>query len=307
MSTLQGNTNTIENLLQTVNNLPAVGADDAVLYIDQTLTDAQKAQARTNIGAASEEEVAGKMDKVTGTEDQVIGFDENGNPVAREAPSGGSVQTDWNQADETAADFLKNKPFRETKVEIIPETEVTGADEGGVFVYYFSASGFAGNEERLLITLDGAEYEVAMFDSGHGFPVYGNLKYIGGLDTGEPFCLAVLVSDGIAGIYMDDGEPHTVKIGYNAIKKVDEKYLPGSIVLYADPPFVFSSMNFTEETIVTKAKLKEMVLSGRHIYTLVDGLYVSPMAFAITLNEPHATISFAEELGLTLYTAEYTG
>ena len=95
MSTLQGNTNTIENLLRSVNNLPNVGADDAVLYIDQTLTEAQKAQARTNIGAASEEEVAGKMDKVTGTEDQVIGFDADGDPVAREAPSGGGVSS-WN-------------------------------------------------------------------------------------------------------------------------------------------------------------------------------------------------------------------
>lgn len=61
----------LNTLIGKVNNSVKVEA--------QTLTDAQKEQARKNIGAAAE--------------------------------GAGGVQSDWNQMDETAADFIKNKPF----------------------------------------------------------------------------------------------------------------------------------------------------------------------------------------------------
>lgn len=54
-----------------------VGAKDAVIYNPQELTDEQKSQARTNIGAISASEL---------------------------------VQSDWNQNDETAKDYVKNRP-----------------------------------------------------------------------------------------------------------------------------------------------------------------------------------------------------
>lgn len=53
-----------------------VGAKDAVIYNPQELTDEQKSQARTNIGAISASEL---------------------------------VQSDWNQNDETAKDYIKNR------------------------------------------------------------------------------------------------------------------------------------------------------------------------------------------------------
>jgi hypothetical protein len=44
------------------------------------------------------------MKEVTGTQGQVIGFDANGNAVAQEI-----AQSNWNQNDETAPDYVKNR------------------------------------------------------------------------------------------------------------------------------------------------------------------------------------------------------
>ena len=56
------------------------GAENAVLYTSQSLTTEQKAQARTNIGAASASDVTGKADKVSGgTENNFAALDANGN------------------------------------------------------------------------------------------------------------------------------------------------------------------------------------------------------------------------------------
>lgn len=69
---------------------------DAVRYNPQTLTDAQKAQARTNMGAASAEDLnqlsAKKVDKDQGAENagKILGIGYDGMVAPVDAPSGGS-------------------------------------------------------------------------------------------------------------------------------------------------------------------------------------------------------------------------
>ena len=96
-------------------------AAESVLTTQQTLTNGQKAQARKNIGAAAEGE-----------------------------GGGASVQSDWNQTDETAPDFLKNKPFGDVLTEIIPETEFVGELSDGVYTVYPDSSVFSFTETFFL-------------------------------------------------------------------------------------------------------------------------------------------------------------
>lgn len=50
-----------------------------------------------------------------------------------EAGGGVSVQADWNQTDENAADFIKNKPFGEVPIVILEEQELAfNAETGGM-------------------------------------------------------------------------------------------------------------------------------------------------------------------------------
>lgn len=71
--------------LRTVRSGATAEPDNNVKYVPQTLTEAQQAQARQNIGAISESEVPAQ------------------------------VQADWNQSDDTAPDYIKNKPNIDTK------------------------------------------------------------------------------------------------------------------------------------------------------------------------------------------------
>ena len=68
-------------------------AKNAVLYVPQELTEAQKAQARQNIDAAKVGE------------------------------GGEQIQSDWNQNDDTKVDYIKNKPTIPTKVSELDNDE----------------------------------------------------------------------------------------------------------------------------------------------------------------------------------------
>lgn len=67
--------------------------DYSVKYTPQDLTEAQQAQARQNIGAGTSD-FSGSYNDLT---------DKPTIPAAQ-------VQSDWNQTDDTAVDYIKNKP-----------------------------------------------------------------------------------------------------------------------------------------------------------------------------------------------------
>ena len=94
---------------QLMERLNELEAPAAVLYTEQNLTNEQKAQARDNIGV---NESLGMTGATVGQVPAVKSVDENGAPTewgAVEFPE--QVQSDWEQTDETAADYLKNRPF----------------------------------------------------------------------------------------------------------------------------------------------------------------------------------------------------
>lgn len=100
----------------------------------------------------------------------VKAVDENGKPTEWEAvdmtSGGGSVQTDWNQTDETAADFLKNKPFGE--VETGSDTVTwDGVTDGLVYV------DISGNATTLLCCVCDAQINMNDLSSGFSFTVQG--------------------------------------------------------------------------------------------------------------------------------------
>ena len=107
-------------IVQTRNTLNAVPSgstatpDENVKYVPQDLTDAQKAQARENIGAVSANEVAQANWNETDTESPSYIQNKPTIPAAQ-------VQSDWNQSDDTAVDYIKNKPSISGKNDIPDE------------------------------------------------------------------------------------------------------------------------------------------------------------------------------------------
>lgn len=300
MSTLQGNTTTIENLLRSVNNLPNVGADDAVLYIDQTLTDAQKAQARTNIGAASAEEVAGKMDKVTGTPDQVVGFDEAGNPVAREAPSGGGGVSSWND--------LTDKPFGDIESVVLDEqsVEVTGSAP-----VYITANTTPSIGNEVVVQFDGVTYICTVLDF-YGLPFVGNKELFGETsETSEPF--AIGFEGGKAAVLVQDKtRAHSIKMSAQITVQIPNKYVNTHTKFYIsfDDNILYTTPAL--ETAATNEELAAALRLGPIILSLFDVRFYCPVDIQAGLETGYYAVSVVSCDGGTMepytyYTAEYTG
>ena len=137
------------------------------------------------------------------------------------------VQPDWNQNDETAADYVKNRPFYTgDPVEAVLVEESTVSFEGGFSEFQSTFEATVG--ETYKVYWDGTAYECTCVTSNYNLAI-GNLSIIGrGSDTGEPFLM--MINNGIAiGIVTTDTlASHTFSISGIAqeIVKIDGKYLP---------------------------------------------------------------------------------
>lgn len=137
---------------------------------------------------------------------------------------GGKVQTDWNQTDSSAADFIKNKTHYETKKVILEEQELPFVPDMGSLVGTVSVP--IENGDTLHITFDGVDYEcTATFNIALEMYIFGNLALLGSdINTGEPFLGAYAGDMTVMFLVMDEAN-HAVKIVGVGIVKLPEKYL----------------------------------------------------------------------------------
>lgn len=149
--------------------------------------------------------------------------------------SGGQVQPDWNQNDETAPDYVKNRPFYTgdlVETVLVEESTASFADTGeGFYGTEFPSTFEATVGETYKVYWDGTTYECTCVDFS-GNNIIGNLSIAGfGSDTGEPFVMEVVNGNGIAIITLDTSASHTFSIsGFTQeVVKIDEKYLPENI------------------------------------------------------------------------------
>ena len=144
--------------------------------------------------------------------------------------SGGGSQADWNQNDETAADYVKNRPGGYDIKELVTVTDET-ATSGQLLTNYSEVNTFFTEHvgEIVNVTFDGTPYQCTIINDG------GAARYVGDFDFVKyPFYI-------YSNILVDDnpynpailhtaaaGESHTVKIeGYATTPVVfDKKYLP---------------------------------------------------------------------------------
>lgn len=212
-----------------------------VVFDGKTLMDISDSTVKTYTLAKGETAYGADGEKIVGT---------------MEAGGGSSVQSDWNQTDDTAADFIKNKPFGDELVEIMPETEVVGVDEGGMFMYYLDVSLFTGDETQLKITFDGTEYDCEAYDL-YGNTAFGNGGLMGETDTGEPFLLAVNFEYALAVIAFADADAHAIGIVKLGVQPIDGKYLPDNC-LYTDFTYLYRDPDTSDASNrITKAELLE--------------------------------------------------
>ena len=137
------------------------------------------------------------------------------------------VQPDWNQNDETAADYVKNRPFYlGDLVETVLVEESTVLFENTLSEFKSTFEAQLG--ETYKVSWDGTVYECTCVTYNSRLFI-GNLSIRGfGSDTGEPFLMMISNGIAISIVVTDAPASHTFSISGIAqeVVKIDEKYLP---------------------------------------------------------------------------------
>ena len=170
-------------------------------------------------------------------------------------PSGGGAQPDWNQNDETAADYVKNRPFytgAPVETVLVEESTVPFEDDSGMYIGQLESTFSATVGETYKVSWDGTTYECACVEVSGTISI-GNLSLAGaGSDTGEPFVIGVENGQRI-GIYTaDTSASHALSISgmLPKVVKIDPKYLPIPFKPKGESYLTFSSPN--EFTLAVK-------------------------------------------------------
>ena len=144
-------------------------------------------------------------------------------------PSGGGVQSDWNQNDSTAADYVKNRPFytgNPVETVIIPTTTVAFSENSGLMSAAWPENFDLVDGQTYTISWDDTDY-VCTGILFNNVPVLGNLILFGaGENTGEPF---LFVNQGqwiVASTESATEHIIGIKVSYTPIVTLNENYLP---------------------------------------------------------------------------------
>lgn len=234
--------------------------------------------------------------------------------TARTVPQGGGggVQSDWNQTDDTAADFIKNKPFYETETVILEEQELIVDEAEGACFAELSAP--IKKNDHISIVYNGNVYDFYVF-LAEGVPYFGNPAILGGdEDTGIPFAGAYM--DGMLILIPTDSPNPTVKISIVITTQIPTKYVKTNTMFYlrGDLQYLYLDEDRTIKATakdVIKAMQQSNVLAAlpeENIYMkavsacpikLLNVSYKGMDAIAVTLTYDLRTTIYA-------YTAEYT-
>ena len=196
------------------------------------------------------------------------------------------VQSDWNQNNETAADYVKNRPFytkNPVETVLVEESTVSFAEaHEGIYGAEILPMLLATAGETYTVYWDGTAYECICVNY-MGYPVLGNLSIaFGGGDTGEPF--VIMMSNEYIVIYTTDASAsHTFSISkvLQEIVKIDTKYLPFMPKPDGESYLTFKSQNSFKIGAHENTKSWDGTLeyfSSNNTWTVWDGIsYLSAL------------------------------
>lgn len=148
---------------------------------------------------------------------KITAVDTDGVPTAWspvDMPSGGGVQSDWNQNDDTQPDYVKNRPFYSETRNVTVENVTNAALEG--FPTFVAG-------DTVTVNVDGVEHSlVAYYDEDEGVFTIGDIY--SSIEDGEgQLGWQIYAGDTKARFYAK--EAHTISYLGVFIYKIDDKFL----------------------------------------------------------------------------------
>lgn len=168
--------------------------------------------------------------------------------------SGGvSVQADWNQNDENASDYIKNRThwIENSYVIALPDTEL-GVRNGSVDLYGVEVSGLTSNA-HCVVTINGVSYETTAIKgvfNAYEWYIIGNGELIGESSNGSDLPFGIFV-DKYNENYMQLADNTTgtivlkIEVVGEYVHKIPEIYLPERVGISGTGTYseVFNNLN----------------------------------------------------------------
>lgn len=218
---------TEEDIEEIASKVKVATSADKITY-DDTETKLGATNVQDAIGKVSEQKVDNPSTAEVGQVLKVKSVDENGKPTEWECVD--DVQPDWKQNDETAPDYIKNRPFWNKNGErysIINNTEIEFEDWGcdNAYVAWVELPYIEGvyTYRDIVLTIDDVQYK------GMGNSWLCNESEE---DNGEAFALYFMNYEDEAGVEIyikkEFGEAHIVSLEYSIepIVQIPVEYLP---------------------------------------------------------------------------------
>lgn len=128
------------------------------------------------------------------------------------------VQPNWNQNDDTQPDYVKNRPFYSGTKTVIVENAV-----GNIELKHFPVFAIG---DTVTVNVDGVEHSLVAFDDEGDITIGDPSSSIGTAE--EQFGWFIYYDSSVMWFYAP--EAHTVSYAVSEVVKIDEKYLPDSVV-----------------------------------------------------------------------------
>ena len=145
------------------------------------------------------------------------------------------IQPDWNQNDETAADYVKNRPFYSETGNVTIKNATSG-----VLLKRFPVFAIG---DTVTVNVDGVEHSLVAYND-EGFPTIGDT--LSNIQNGEGQLGWQIYVDDSKTVYFQATEVHIVSyLGIDYYHKIDPKYLPMPIPFKPEGKsyLTFSSLN----------------------------------------------------------------
>lgn len=208
---------------------------------------------------------------------------------------------DWNQNDETAADYVKNRPFYTgdpVETVLVEESTVLFADASGVYIGRLESTFVPTVGETYTVTWDGGAYECTCTANDNGAIFIGNTSIAGfGSDTGEPFAMAVANGPEIMIATLDTSASHTFSISGKQIQivKIPAKYIDKDASGYIA---IHKTNTMTEQEF---QNYESAILSRKVVFIIWGYLCISGLGSG---RIPDSTGAYVDFISITLINGE---
>lgn len=223
-----------------------------------------------------------------------------------------SAKPDWNQNDETAADYIKNRPFGMVAV----ENEIINTNLNFTAAEYLDNIYFTEDFTSVQLTKgmtynvywNGEQYSCVALDGGEDYVYIGNYhmspdwEVAETIESNEPFFIVTNSDFSHSLASTSSNTPVTLQVMemVEAVKQLDEKFLPDNI---ATEEYVDTSIEkIQSELVFDSIKLRDISTGFVYLLQIKDGIIVTSSkvtGISMTTQPNKTTYMVGETVDLT--------